>query len=157
MTSWSLLKWRKIRKIPRIRQRQIARIRSRRQIPLPPMAAGDGWSASAVLSSISSWTAPCFPLEWCYSHSSSILASPRLRPPGLGPSCSAWVWFSVRLENVYITGFVAVYVFNLMSFVKSTCNIKVWYLWNPCHRVWNYFFCSQMWHTRTNILRISLL
>lgn len=40
----------------------------------------------------------------------------------------------------YITGFVAVYVFNLMSFVKSTCNIKVWYLWNPCHRVWNYFF-----------------
>lgn len=57
----------------------------------------------------------------------------------------------------YITGFVAVYVFNLRSFVESTCNIKVWYLWNPCHRVWNYFFCSQMWHTRTNILRISLL
>lgn len=99
------------------------------------MAAGDGWSALAVLSSISSWMALCFPLEWCYSHSSSILANPRLKPPGLDPSCSGWVWFSVRLEYVNIfqdPGFVVVYDFNLMNFVIYTCNIKVWNLWNPC-------------------------
>lgn len=48
----------------------------------------------------------------------------------------------------YIPGFVVVYDFNLMNFVIYTCNIKVWNLWNPCHRVWNHYFFSQMWHTR---------
>lgn len=53
----------------------------------------------------------------------------------------------------YITGFVAVYVVLWNLHVTSKFDIYETHV-TECEII---FFCSQMWHTRTNILRISLL